>query len=342
MGTSTSRWYRAAGRPEGRYAPTGTPVNARERLRRYLEQRRELGETEFVLDGMPVEDVLSLVGAPTAVGRPVDRPMASDSGRPSRGPAPIESPPSVDPAGPPPAPPVSRIAEGTSTDWRSTLKAAAARPPAPEPLVPIGAAPLDGTAAIDRLPTLAAVAEAIVTCSRCGLCRTATNAVPGEGGAQAELLCIGEAPGADEDREGRPFVGAAGEVLRKGLTGLKLTPDEYFIANVLKHRPPGNRDPEPAEVEACAPFLRRQVELIRPRVILALGRFAAQTLLQSSAGIGALRGRVHRYQGIPLIVTYHPAATLRNDEWKRPLWEDMKLARRLLDEARAGGSPGLA
>jgi DNA polymerase len=196
--------------------------------------------------------------------------------------------------------------------------------------------------AIAALPTLEAVAQAIGACTRCGLCRSAIQAVPGEGGARAEFLCIGEAPGADEDRAGRPFVGAAGEVLRKGLAGLKMTPDEYFIANVLKHRPPGNRDPEPAEVEACAPFLRRQVELIRPRVILALGRFAAQTLLQSSAGIGALRGRVHQYQGIPLVVTYHPAATLRNDEWKRPLWEDMKLARRLLDEARAGGSPGLA
>ena len=323
-------------------------MNARERLRRYLEQRRELGETEFVLDGMPVEDVLSLVGAPPGAGRSDGRPAARVAGRQGAGATGSEAPAPHVPVPPPPAPPPSRIAEGSSTDWRSTLKAAQTRPAepmrsaTPEVALPVGAGAAGDADAIARLSSLQAVAEAIASCTRCGLCRTATRAVPGEGGPQAELICIGEAPGADEDREGRPFVGAAGEVLRKGLAGLKLAPEEYFIANVLKHRPPGNRDPEAAEVDACAPFLRRQVELVRPRVILALGRFAAQTLLQSTAGIGALRGRVHQYQGIPLVVTYHPAATLRNDEWKRPLWEDMKLARRLLDEARAGGPPGTA
>ena len=327
-------------------------MNARERLRRYLEQRRELGETEFVLDGMPVEDVLSLVGAPATPRHEVGRSAVPVVGRqPHGGPASESGGPGVPPPPLqvlPPAPPPSRIAEGASTDWRRTLRSDEGKPPDVARAADGGAAsalPPGGgleAPAIAALPTLEAVAQAIGSCARCGLCRSAIQAVPGEGGARADFLCIGEAPGADEDRAGRPFVGAAGEVLRKGLAGLKLTPDEYFIANVLKHRPPGNRDPEPAEVEACAPFLRRQVELIRPRVILALGRFAAQTLLHSSAGIGALRGRVHQYQGIPLVVTYHPAATLRNDEWKRPLWEDMKLARRLLDEARAGGSPGLA
>jgi DNA polymerase len=162
--------------------------------------------------------------------------------------------------------------------------------------------------------------------------------VPGEGADSADFFCVGEAPGADEDREGRPFVGAAGEILRKGLEGLKLTPAEYFIANVIKHRPPGNRDPQPEEVAACQPYLARQIALVRPHVILALGRIAAQTLLRTTRGIGTLRGNVHEYEGIPVIVTYHPAATLRNAEWKRPLWDDMKLAHRLLLERRAAGT----
>jgi uracil-DNA glycosylase len=111
-----------------------------------------------------------------------------------------------------------------------------------------------------------------------------------------------------------------------------------YICNVLKHRPPGNRDPLPEEVLACQPYLLRQIELVRPKVILALGRFAAQTLLQTTTGIGALRGKVHRFHGVPLIVTYHPAALLRNESWKRPTWEDVKLARRILDAARATSS----
>jgi DNA polymerase len=154
---------------------------------------------------------------------------------------------------------------------------------------------------------------------------------------------VGEAPGANEDEQGRPFVGEAGQLLTKILGAIQLSRDEVFICNVLKHRPPGNRDPLPDEVLACQPYLLRQIELVKPRVILALGRFAAQTLLQTGAAIGALRGKVHRYHGVPLIVTYHPAALLRNEAWKRPTWEDVKLARRILDAARAAdGRAGTA
>jgi DNA polymerase len=148
---------------------------------------------------------------------------------------------------------------------------------------------------------------------------------------------VGEAPGASEDELGRPFVGEAGQLLTKILGAIQLTRDDVYICNVLKHRPPGNRDPLPEEVLACQPYLVRQIELVRPKVILALGRFAAQTLLQTSTAIGALRGKLHRYQSVPLIVTYHPAALLRNESWKRPTWEDVKLARRVLDAARAAG-----
>jgi len=188
---------------------------------------------------------------------------------------------------------------------------------------------------VSALPSLEAVAQHIAACQRCGLHKTARNPVPGEGHPRAELLCVGEAPGANEDMQGRPFVGEAGQLLTKILAAIQLGRDDVFIHNVLKHRPPGNRDPNPDEVLACQPYLLRQIELVRPRVILALGRFAAQTLLQTGTAIGALRGRIHRFHGVPLIVTYHPAALLRNEAWKRPTWEDVKLARRVLDAARA-------
>lgn len=183
------------------------------------------------------------------------------------------------------------------------------------------------------LDSLDAIARATGKCTRCQLYRTATNAVPGEGNPNAELVCVGEAPGANEDATGRPFVGAAGQLLTKILAAINLSREEVFICNVLKHRPPGNRNPQPGEVEACSPYLLRQLELIRPKVILTVGTFAAQTLLATKTPIGKLRGRVHLYHGIPLVVTYHPAALLRNPAWKRPTWEDVQLARRILDSA---------
>lgn len=188
---------------------------------------------------------------------------------------------------------------------------------------------------VSVVPTLDELAERVAGCTSCALYRTAKHPVPGEGNPQAEFLCVGEAPGAMEDEQGRPFIGEAGQLLTKILGAIQLTREEVFICNVLKHRPPGNRDPLPDEVLACQPYLLRQIELVRPKVILALGRFAAQTLLQTTAGIGALRGQIHQYHGVPLIVTYHPAALLRNEQWKRPTWEDVKLARRVLDAARA-------
>ncbi len=183
------------------------------------------------------------------------------------------------------------------------------------------------------VPTLADLAEIIAKCTRCPLYKTATNPVPGEGSPTAELVCVGEAPGENEDKTGRPFVGPAGQLLTKILAAINLSREDVFICNVLKHRPPGNRNPLPQEVEACSPYLVRQLEIIRPKVIVAFGTFAAQTLLETKLSIGKLRGSVHRYYGIPLVVTYHPAALLRNPAWKRPTWEDVQLARRVLDRA---------
>jgi DNA polymerase len=238
------------------------PDNTSDLLRRYLEQRREAGERELVLDDMTVADVMRIVGA---------------------------------------------------KNWEN-------------------AAPAEASS-VDSLEAVAAEATA---CKRCALWSTATNCVPGEGSATAQLVCVGEAPGEQEDLSGRPFVGKAGQLLTKILAAIDLKREDVFICNVLKHRPPGNRNPLPEEVTACSPYLVRQIELIHPRVILAFGTFAAQTLLETKLSIGKLRGTVHRYYGVPLIVTYHPAALLRNPAWKRPTWDDVQHARRLLDGSGDG------
>jgi DNA polymerase len=186
------------------------------------------------------------------------------------------------------------------------------------------------------LDTLDAIAARVAACTRCALHSTATNPVPGEGNPDADLMFVGEAPGATEDETGRPFVGAAGQLLTKIIAAIDLKREDVFICNVLKHRPPGNRNPLPDEVAACSPYLVRQIELIRPKVIVALGTFAAQTLLETKLSIGKLRAQIHHYHGVPLVVTYHPAALLRNPSWKRPTWEDVQLARRILDSAADG------
>ena len=176
----------------------------------------------------------------------------------------------------------------------------------------------------------------VAACTACGLRKSCTQTVFGIGDEQADWLLVGEAPGAEEDARGDPFVGQAGRLLDGMLAGMDLKRGEnVYIANVLKCRPPGNRNPEHAEVVRCSPLLLRQVELIRPRLILAMGRFACQTLLATDASIASLRGRVHRYQGVPLIVTYHPAYLLRNLPDKAKAWEDLCFARRTMAELGA-------
>jgi DNA polymerase len=177
-----------------------------------------------------------------------------------------------------------------------------------------------------------ALEAAIHSCNRCELAKSRTQAVPGVGDRHAEWLFVGEAPGAHEDRLGEPFVGDAGKLLDAMLAAIGLARgDNVYIANVLKSRPPGNRDPKPDEVAACLPYLQRQIELIQPKLIVALGRFAAQNLLASDTPIGKLRGQVHRYRGVPLVVTYHPAYLLRNPLDKAKVWEDLLLARDTLN-----------
>lgn len=387
-------------------------MDAKDRLRRYLEQRRELGESELVLDSLSIEDVMKMVGAKSSAPKASDAPAppASKSRAPTSAdrnadrladaPLPGEPPemPAL-PVAPPPEPGV-RFDRGATTDWREALRNAGAMRPGDSSSAPSGAATpspvsaganagksagddaakpvaaaasgamadtlvkdlpawlsalalplgveagrlrvIDAAPDVASLPTLDDVAAHVAGCTRCALYKSAKHHVPGEGNPSAELLCVGEAPGASEDEQGRPFVGEAGQLLTKILGAIQLTREDVYICNVLKHRPPGNRDPLPDEVVACQPYLLRQIELVRPRVILALGRFAAQTLLQTTTGIGALRGRIHRFHGVPLIVTYHPAALLRNEAWKRPTWEDVKLARRILDASRSDSADSSA
>jgi uracil-DNA glycosylase family 4 len=179
----------------------------------------------------------------------------------------------------------------------------------------------------------AALQQAVAACEACKLCAGRSNTVFGVGDPQADWMVVGEAPGENEDLQGEPFVGQAGKLLDNMLAALGLNRRKnVFIANVLKCRPPGNRNPEPDEVAQCEPFLRRQVALVQPKIILAMGRFAVQTLLQTSEPIGKLRGRVHDYNGVPVVVTYHPAYLLRNLPDKAKAWADLCLAQALLRE----------
>ncbi len=181
------------------------------------------------------------------------------------------------------------------------------------------------------LPTLEDYCREISGCQKCPLGKTRHKFVFGEGAPDAGLVFVGEAPGQEEDIQGKPFVGAAGQLLTKIIEAIRLKRSEVYICNILKCRPPGNRNPLPEEIRLCEPYLRTQLEIIKPRVICALGTFAAQTLLQTSVPISKLRGRIHYYQNIKLVPTYHPAALLRNPGWKRPTWEDVQLVRKIYD-----------
>lgn len=176
-----------------------------------------------------------------------------------------------------------------------------------------------------QMETLTAIRLDLGDCRRCKLSKGRKKIVFGAGSRHASLVFVGEGPGYEEDRQGEPFVGAAGNLLTKIIQAMNLSRNEVYICNIVKCRPPGNRNPEIEEIKACSPFLERQIEAIQPRFICALGTFAAQTLLESTTPISRLRGHFYTYKGIPVLPTYHPAYLLRNSEKKRDVWEDMKL-----------------
>jgi len=271
---------------------------------RLLRQRMELGEHELFLEGLTREQALALAAAAGRTAREASRPLpderhAAPPSRPdvgaSRGPAPAGAPRSGPAAGRPPA-----------------------QEAKPLPVLP---------ASYEELR------QAALSCTRCRLAETRTQVVFSDGAVDARLVVVGEAPGANEDETGLPFVGAAGKYLDLLLASVGLSREEsVYICNVLKCRPPGNRNPMPDEIEACSPFLKKQLEIIRPQALLAVGSFSAQLLTgQDKTALGKLRGQVHSYEGVPLVCTYHPAALLRNPRWTRSFWDDLQLLRTLLD-----------
>lgn len=226
-------------------------------------------------------------------------------------------------AAPPPAEPIPKAARPSAAEMGPD-PAPAAAPPSQESAPPQGA-PGDAAA------QLQALRRVVQPCTRCKLHEGRQHTVFGEGDPAAEVMFVGEAPGAREDQSGRPFVGDAGQLLDRILTGaMGLQRSQVYIANINKCRPPGNRVPEPDEVAACLPFLRQQIAIVRPKVLVCLGRTAAQNLLATTASTTALRGRTLDYEGIPVVVTWHPAYLLREPAHKRETWEDIKRVNRLL------------
>src|SRR2546423_31877 len=299
-----------------------------------------MGESELVLDRLNVEDVMRILGA---VGRPgvqAKRPSLREL--------------------------AEEISEEAVQDWRSSLRQAGVNVDAPvtatKPVADAEFAPRDSPetsnemafkkgivvasdeaelipSVIEKLDTLDEIAKRVNKCTRCPLYETATKGVPGEGNPKAKLVCVGEAPGAKEDETGRPFVGAAGQLLTKILAAIKLEREDVFICNVLKHRPPGNRNPRPEGVAACSPYLVRQLELIRPKVILALGTFAAQTLLETTLSIGdelSRHGELDASGGRESIAVLTDAVpTAANVEYHARIVREKALTRRLIEVSTA-------
>ena len=276
--------------------------------RRYLAQQIELGGAEVFLEQRPEP---AAAATPNAAVRHERREAAVEPG----------SSPRTD---------ISQTSEplqtGDEPKWRKGA------PPIPGPGLRVETPPagLLGND-LSSLSTLEEIAERIRSTHCCGLCRDRTNAVPGEGNPRAQLMLVGEGPGATEDATGRPFVGQAGKLLDDILEAIDVPRETVYITNIVKCRPPQNRKPLPDEIAACIPYLHRQIDVIRPKVLLALGGTAGEAMLGVRKSLGELRTRVHSFNGIPLVVTYHPAALLRNPNWKKPTWDDVRIVRQLLD-----------
>jgi DNA polymerase len=314
-------------------------------VQRFLERERAAGLGDLLADGVAAARAVSSpsepappapeprAAAPVPAVAPARSPAAPAGAAP--GPAARSTPvASLDELEPAPQPEALDLFEGP----RKPSPHAWAADPLPSfhaPLNPVGEVRVAAIA--EALPILDQIAVEARACKKCGLCETRTQAVPGVGTARSGIVFVGEAPGADEDRLGEPFVGRAGQLLdriikamddARLIPGMPLSRETVYICNVLKCRPPENRNPLPHEIESCSPYLKRQLEVLKPRIICCLGKFAAELLVGVKGTIGGMRGKVYRYQGAKLIVTYHPAACLRNPGYKRPVWEDMQLVAR--------------
>ncbi len=300
---------------------------------RYLKQQAELGGAEVIISRKATELVVAVAKAPDGPASRVagrgsseagikgvrEVPQLQDTGMlpAAKRPALPAQPPEA--RGPKPAASAARPIAAPGA-W---LKGA---PPIPGPGLSF-----DPPATCPEFATLAALAAEIAGCRKCALCETRTHTVPGEGDEAAKFVVVGEGPGANEDETGRPFVGRAGDLLEDILKGIGFPRSSVFILNTVKCRPPENRKPLPNELAACLPYLHRQLAILRPKVILAAGSTAIAALMQTKQSIGKLRGQVHRYAGIPVIATYHPAYLLRDPSHKKATWDDVRIARQLFD-----------
>jgi uracil-DNA glycosylase len=276
---------------------------------RLLRQRMEMGGNEIFLDGMTRRQAIEI---------------ASTAGRSAPSSASLES------TSPEPASRETAASASTPAEASTVVPA----PKSPRPEATSGKVKHGGGAALPTLPDSYPELRTIaMECTRCRLSESRTQVVFSDGPSDARLMVVGEAPGANEDESGVPFVGAAGKYLDFLLSTVGLNRGEsVYIANVLKCRPPGNRNPLPDEIETCSPFLKKQIDLVRPKVLLAVGSFSGQLLTgREKVALGKIRGEIHSYHGVPLVVTYHPAALLRNAKWTRLFWEDLQLLRDVLD-----------
>ena len=283
-----------------------------ELMARYLQQRARLGDDLWIDD------------AHAGAEQPSEPPAAPREAPAAQAPAP--------PAQPSNAPPRAVSKPDKPRRRRGGPKWKQDAPAIPPKGMGV-AAPSSDLFSDDPLQTVGIdeLAALVRECAACRLCENRTLAVPGEGPGDARLVVVGEGPGAKEDETGRPFVGRAGVLLTEILAAIDLPREQVFICNVVKCRAPNNRKPQQDEIDACVPYLYRQIELIKPAVILATGGTAAETLLGTRQSLGALRNKVHEFRGTPLVVTYHPAALLRNPHWKKPTWDDVRIARQLLE-----------
>ncbi len=313
-------------------------------LARFVRQQQEEGQEWYLDEGEPATPAVEAVAAsePAQVAEPAPEPT------PEPAPAPDPAPAAT------PAPAAATTSEPASTDdddkarreaafqavcdrfVATTLEQISKYRQAPDaPTESDMFAPgEDAPAPLDREGKIAALNELndqVAGCEACKLHPTRTNTVFGVGDPDADLVFIGEAPGRNEDEQGEPFVGRAGKLLTDILKAIGFAREDVFICNILKCRPPENRDPEPDEVQACEPFLKRQLEILQPKVICCLGRHAAMTLLQTKASLRSMRESVHFYEGVPVLATFHPAALLRNPNWKRDTWDDVRKLRALHD-----------
>ncbi|MBU8897508.1 uracil-DNA glycosylase [Corallococcus sp. M34] len=296
-------------------------------VRRHLLWQEETGGRALLVDAQVAAELRQQQRAASSMRAMLPRAKPAESA-PARAMAPAE-PPRATPSAPPPAEP-PRAAPPAS----SSPRAPARPPPSAGMLVDVpqqparAAASLPGVVEGER-PTLDQIRRELGDCKRCKLCSGRKNIVFGSGNPRAELVFVGEGPGENEDLQGVPFVGAAGELLTKMIEAMGFRRDDVYICNVVKCRPPGNRNPEPEEIAACEPFLRSQLLALQPKVIVALGKFAAQTLLRDSTPITRMRGTWRMYEGVQLMPTFHPAYLLRNAAEKRKAWEDLQQVMKL-------------